>query len=143
LYLQNFLELTEFLVVFLIFFGICGRFFAISGSDDAERVCTGLFEIIIGGNSLLRKKSPPFTLSKWTQAYWFCACSLAALAPADVRLISDYESHRSNANFSWDITGTNGNNYYSVRQSLPRLALPYASAVTACLRGSINLIINI
>jgi hypothetical protein len=82
-------------------------------------------------------------MNKWSQAYWFCACSLAALAPANVRLISGYESRGSNANFSWDVTGKDGNNFYACRPFLPRRVSPCASAVTACLRWSINLSIYI
>jgi hypothetical protein len=67
-------------------------------------------------NELIQGTNPNIThMDKWSQAYWFCACSLAALAPADVRLISGYESRGSNANFSWDITGVNGNNLYACR----------------------------
>jgi len=70
-------------------------------------------------NELIQGTNPVIThMDKWTQAYWFCACSLAALAPADVRLISGYESRGSNANFSWDITGANGNNFYSCRPTV-------------------------
>jgi len=44
-------------------------------------------------NELIQGTNPNIThMDKWTQAYWFCACSLAALAPADVRLISGYDS---------------------------------------------------
>jgi len=69
-------------------------------------------ELIQGTNPLINH------MDKWTQSYWFCACSLAALAPADVRLISGYDSRGSNAQFSWDLTGLNGNNLYSVRPSV-------------------------
>ena len=70
-------------------------------------------------NELIQGTNPLITdMDKWTQAYWFCACSLAALAPSDVRLISGYESRGSNAQFSWDITGLNGNNLYSVRPTV-------------------------
>jgi hypothetical protein len=68
---------------------------------------------------LIQGTNPNIThMEKWTQAYWFCACSLAALAPADVRLIAGYESRGSNANFSWDITGANGNNFYACRPTV-------------------------
>jgi hypothetical protein len=94
-------------------------------------------------NELIQGTNPNIThMDKWTQGYWFCACSLAALAPADVRLIAGYESRGSNANFSWDITGKDGNNFYACRPTVsPKRVLLYASAVTACLRWSINLII--
>jgi hypothetical protein len=70
-------------------------------------------------NELIQGTNPNIThMDKWTQGYWFCACSLAALAPADVRLIAGYESRGSNANFSWDITGNNGNNYYACRPTV-------------------------
>jgi len=33
-------------------------------------------------NELIQGTNPNIThMDKWTQAYWFCACSLAALAP--------------------------------------------------------------
>jgi hypothetical protein len=70
-------------------------------------------------NELIQGTDPRIThMDRWTQAFWFCACSLAALAPADVRLISGYDSRGSNAQFSFDIQGTNGNNYYSVRPTV-------------------------
>jgi len=77
-------------------------------------------QIALGlSNELIQGTNPNIThMDKWTQAYWFCACSLAALAPADVRLISGYDSRGNNANFSWDITGSNGNNFYSCRSTV-------------------------
>jgi hypothetical protein len=70
-------------------------------------------------NELIQGTNPNIThMDKWTQGYWFCACSLAALAPADVRLIAGYESRGSNANFSWDITGHDGNNFYACRPTV-------------------------
>ena len=49
-------------------------------------------------------------MDQWTQGFWFSAVSLAALAPADARLISGYETRGSNANFSWTITANTGVN---------------------------------
>ena len=70
-------------------------------------------------NELIQGTDPRINhMDKWTQAFWFCACSLAALAPADVRLISGYDSRGSNAQFSWDIVGNTGNNFYSVRPTV-------------------------
>jgi hypothetical protein len=51
-------------------------------------------------------RAPTPTSPTWTQAYWFCACSLAALPPADVRLISGYESWGFKANFRWQHSST-------------------------------------
>ena len=70
-------------------------------------------------NELIQGTDPRINhMDKWTQAFWFCACSLAALAPADVRLISGYDSRGSNAQFSWDIVGSANNNFYSARPTV-------------------------
>lgn len=56
-------------------------------------------------NEALQGTNPSIDhISKWLQAYWMCAQSFAAQAPADARLISGFSTRGTNSNFTWDVT---------------------------------------
>jgi len=58
------------------------------------------------------------TLDKWNDSHWMCAFSLAALAPADARLISGFSSRGTNSNFSFDVTGNSQTPLFNVRPTV-------------------------
>jgi hypothetical protein len=58
------------------------------------------------------------TLDKWNESHWMCAFNLAALAPADARLISGFSSRGTNSVFSFDVTGTGASPIFNARPTV-------------------------